>query len=258
MEHILKAWLVEHSITTDNTSDKILQLESAGNLSLSDVLDEMKQENTGLQPETIDHVVTLYNRVIADLVLKGYTVNTGLLRLAPQFRGVVKGGAWDPEKNSIYVSITQGKLLREAIAETTVKILGERKGVMYIAGGEDAATRATDTTATPGRNYILTGRMLKVVGSDPAVGITITNEDGEETRLDADMLAVNEPSKLVFLLPAGLADGTYTLTVTTQYSTGGKLLKEPRSISCPIVVGEAPANPGGTTGGEDDGDHQLG
>lgn len=260
MDHVLKGWLVDNTVTADNLTDKILKLESAGNLTLADVLDEMKKEDTGLRQETLEHVVNLYNRVVADLVLAGYEVNTGLCYLTPQFKGVIEDGAWNPEKNSIYVSITQGKVLREAIAETSVKILGERQGVMYIAGGEDAATRATDTTATPGRNYILTGRKLKVVGDDPAVGITLTDEDGTPTRLDADMLAVNEPSRLVFLLPSDLADGRYTLTVTTQYSGSGALLKEPRSTSCTIVVGEPPAGTGGTTGGDDeeDGNQQLG
>ena len=265
MERVLKGWLVDNSVTADNLTDKILRLESAGNATLADVLDEMKREDTGLRQETLEHVVNLYNRVVADLVLSGYEVNTGLCYLTPRFRGIVEGGTWNPEKNSIYVSITQGKVLREAIAKTSVKILGERQGTMYIAGGEDAATRATDTTATPGRNYILTGRQLKLAGDDPAVGITLTSEEGAQTRLDADMVAVNEPSRLVFLLPSDLADGAYTLTVTTQYSAGGKLLKEPRSISCTIIVGEAPATPGGETGGSEgssggdgDDDFQLG
>ena len=251
MNHTLKAWLADNSVTADNKEDKILQLESAGNITLDDVLDEMKKEHTGLRLETITHVVNLYHRVLTDLVLSGYEINTGLFYMTPEFRGVVEGGAWNPEKNSIYVSIVQGKTLREAIAQTSVNILGEKQGVMYIAGGEDAATRATDRTATPGRNYILTGRLLKVAGSDPSVGIKLTDADGTETRLADDMLAVNNPSKLVILLPATLADGEYTLTVTTQYSGTSTLLKTPRSVSCTITVGTAPSTPG--TGGSDDG-----
>ena len=254
MNHTLKGWLVDNSVTADNKDDKILQLESVGNLALSDVLDEMKREDTGLRQETIDHVVNLYHRVLADLVLAGYEVNTGLFYMVPQFRGVVENGAWNPEKNSIYVSITQGKTLREAIAQTAVEILGEKQGVMYIAGGEDAATRVPGHTATPGRNYILTGRMLKVAGDDPSVGITLTDAEGEVTRLADDMLAVNNPSKLVILLPAGLADGEYTLTVTTQYSGTGQLLKTPRSVSRTLIVGEAPAEQPGGSGSDDDDD----
>ena len=48
MNHTLKGWLVDNSVTANNKDDKILQLESAGNLALSDVLEEMKREDTGL------------------------------------------------------------------------------------------------------------------------------------------------------------------------------------------------------------------
>lgn len=255
MKHTLKAWMVDNTVTTDNKEDKILQLEPAGNLTLDDVLAEMKDEDTGLRRETIDHVVKLYHRVLADLLMQGYEINAELFYMTPRFQGVVEGGVWNPEKNSIYVSITQGKTLREAIAETSVEILGQKQAVMYINEGADAATRVPGATATAGRNYTLTGRMLKVVGDDPSVGVTLTDVDGTETRLADDMIAVNEPSRLVILIPPTMQDGTYTLTVTTQYNSGA-LLKTPRSASCTIIIGEAasePSTPGGG-GGSDDGE----
>lgn len=128
MKHTLKGWLVDNAVTVDNKEDKILMLESAGSLTLEDILSEMKKEDTGLREETIEHAVKLYHRVLSDLMLSGYSVNTGLFRAVPQFRGVVDGGQWDQKKNSIYVSFTQDKDLREAIAQTSVNILGRRTG----------------------------------------------------------------------------------------------------------------------------------
>ena len=49
MKHVLKGWLVDNSVTADDKTDKILRLESAGNLELSDILEAMKQEDTGLR-----------------------------------------------------------------------------------------------------------------------------------------------------------------------------------------------------------------
>lgn len=251
MNNVLKGWLVDNTLTVDNKEDKILLLESAGNLTLKDVLKEMKREDTGLRQETIDHVVALFQRKVAELVLNGYSVNTGLFRAVPQFRGIVEDGVWNPKKNSIYVSILQDKELREAIADTTVKILGEKGDAAYILGSEDTSTRATDGTATAGRNYRLRGRLIKVAGDDPAVGITLTDSTGATQKLSDDMLVVNNPSELIILLPAALADGTYTLTVTTQYTGAGKLLKSPRSIGREIIIG-ASAGGGGAEGeGED-------
>ena len=238
MKHTLKGWLVDNAVTTDDKEDKILQLESAGSLTLSDIIDEMKKEDTGLRTETLEHAMKLFNRVVSDLLLNGFAVNTGLFHAVPQFRGVVRNGQWDPEKNSIYVSFTQDKELREAIAETSVNILGDKSAGMYISGVEDAATHAVDGLMTPGRNFIVTGRLLKVAGGEEGVGITLTPEgEGEPVVIEPDMLAVNNPSQLVFLIPAELPSGVYTLTITTQYNTSTRLLKEPRSVSRQVYVG---------------------
>ena len=234
----LKSFNPSIHTTTDNKEDKILVLESAGNLTLSDVLDEMKKEDTGLRAETLKHAVDLFQRTVSELVLNGYSVNTGLFRAVPQFRGVIDGGVWNSEKNSIYVSFNQDKDLREAIARTGVKILGAKGDSAYFIGGEDAATRATDGSATAGRNYRLQGKNIKITGTDPAVGIVLIDEKGTETKLPMDMIAVNNPSEVLVLLPADLKDGTYELRLTTQYCHSSQtMLKTPRTVSRFINIG---------------------
>ena len=69
---------------------------------------------------------------------------------------------------------------------------------------------------------------------------------------------VNEPKRLTFLIPAGLEDGRYTLTVTTQYSTSDYLLKEPTSISKEISIGDVPQGSGGSDSDDDSGQGTFG
>ena len=126
MQNVLKGWLIDNTVTTDDLNDKILQLESAGKADFDDIIDEMLKEDTGLRIETLRHSVSLYNRVVARLILSGYSVNTGLFRAVAKFLGIVEGGVWNKEKNSIYVSVTQDKGLREEIAQTSVSILGTK------------------------------------------------------------------------------------------------------------------------------------
>lgn len=237
MQNTLKAWLADYSLTADDKTDKILLLESAGSVGIEQIYAEMKLEDTGLREETLRHVTDLFQRVVSRLVLNGYNVNTGLFYATAQLTGIIEQGKWDPKQNSVYVSFTQAKQLREAILQTTVQILGEKVNGMYIISGQDTATRAVDNTATAGRNFIVSGRMLKVVGTDPTVGISIKGSDGTITKLTQDMIAINNPAQLVILLPADLGKGTYTLTITTQYGKGGSLLKYPRSVSQVITLG---------------------
>lgn len=249
-KNVLKAWMVDNTVTTDDKTDKIFQLEVTRSIDKEIILDRMVAKNPGVRRETMSLSVDLMEEVISEALMNGESVNTGLFRGVAQFKGTVKNNAWDPAVNSIYVSFTQGKALRTAIADTTVNILGDRPANFYIGSGLDAATRATDFSATAGRNYTLYGKNLTVAGTDPAVGVTLTSAEGVVTKLDADMIVVNEPSRLVILIPAGMEDGEYTLTVTTQFKGNNvEFLKNPRSTSQTLYIGTAPSGGGGTTMG---------
>lgn len=239
MQHVLKGWLVDNTVTADNLTDKILQLESNGSANLDSIIDEMLAEDTGLRRETLQHSISLYNRIIMRLLLSGVSINTGLFYAVARLLGVVEGGVWNKDKNSIYVVFNQGKELREEIAKTKVEILGEKSNVMYILETEDRKTGLKDGSATAGRNLFVRGARLKVAGDNEAVGVTLTDSSGKVTKLEDDMITTNKPSELTLLLPVELADGEYTLTVTTQNSTGASL-KTPRSVSTTLWIGGKP------------------
>jgi hypothetical protein len=236
MKYTLRGWLVKNHLITGKPDEKFLKLYSKGTLTLDNVINLMEKENTGLRRETIEHVVKLFNRVVAGQIMEGYAVNTDLFHAAPQAQGVIENGLWNPEKNAIRVSFTEDKDMREAIARTAVHIVGENRPMMYVVGVEDVATGATDGTATAGGNYILYGRMLKVAGDHESVGVTLTDTAGQTTKLDHDMIAVNHPKKLILLLPATLPKGEYALTITTQFSNRSSLLRTPRTLTKEIII----------------------
>ena len=232
----LKAWIAPNTVTKD-PNDKILVLDTAGKVGLDKIYDEMRGEDTGLRQETIVHVVSLYERVVARLLMNGYQVNTGLFYAVPRLTGLVESGRWNPAKNSIYVSFNQDSVLREEIKKTEVEILTEKPDVMYVIETEDKATGRKDGSMTPGRNFSIRGAYLRVEGSDPAVGITFRHSlTKEETRLTPDFFGVNNPSELIFVVPQ-LGSGTYELGITTQYARSPRLLKGPRSLSITVTIG---------------------
>ncbi len=256
IKYTLNVQLADNVITVEDKNDKIAVLVPAGTADKQRVISEIMEVNPGLERETVEAVLNLENRVVKKLLLTGFRVNTGLYSAVAQPSGVVEGNRWDPEKNSLYVSFTQGSDMRAAIGETSVNIIGEKGNAMYISGGQDSATGAMGFTATAGRNFILTGARLKVAGNAPEVGVTLTSAaTGTVTEITTDMLAVNDPRKLILLIPAGLADGEYTLSVTTQFSGNStQPLKSPRTVEQVIYIGKAPSagtggNPGGSTGG---------
>ncbi|WP_304247743.1 DUF4469 domain-containing protein [Parabacteroides gordonii] len=247
MANTLKAWMAPNSVTSD-PKDKIFVLETTGKADIHKIYEEMRAEDTGLRPETIVHVVTLFERVCARMLMNGWQLNTGLFYAVPRLLGLVDGGKWNPESNSIYVAFSQDKVIREEIAKTTISILGSKADVMYITETEDRKTGLKDGRMTPGRNFFVRGANLKVLGEDESVGVTLTNTTTKAVvKLDEDMITKNNPSELTLLMPADLADGDYLLTVRTQFGTSNHLLKEPREVSVDVHVGD-----GGGGSSEDD------
>ena len=237
MANTLKGWLADNTVTTDNKDDKILVLESAGSLTEKDILERMMKEITGLKEETLNHAVTLYNRIIMESLLNGYTINTGLFYASPSFQGVIEGGVWDKEKNAIKVNFQQGKTLREEIAQTKVDILGEKADIMYVVEVEDKKTGLKDGTASPGFGFVIKGRNLKVGGSNESVGVYLINESQSAEKLPDYQIIKNMPSELIIQIPSGLLDGAYTLRITTQWGHSSKKeLKEPRSVEIPLTL----------------------
>lgn len=258
IKYTLNAQLMDNNVT-GTKNDKILSLVTAGTADKQRIISEIMETNPGFEREIVEAVLNIEQRVMQKLLLTGFRVNNGLYSAVAQFTGVVEGMAWDSERNSVYISIIQGKELREAINATTVNIIGEKGATMYVASGQDTATRAAGFVAASGHNYTLNGAKIKLQGTDPSVGITLTSASGTVTPVALDTLAVNEPKRLIFRIPEGLADGEYTLTVTTQYN-GGYLLKTPRSVEQSLILGEYEddGNGGGSGSGEDQNENPLG
>lgn len=258
IKYTLKAQLTDNTVTQDVKDDKILSLVSSGTADKQRIISEIMALNPGLERETVEAVINLEQRVVQKLLLTGFRVNNGLYSAVAQFTGVVKEMVFDPTRNSVYVSFNQGSELREAIGQVKVDIIGRKDDVMYVAGG-GAATRvptdgSPDFVAIAGRNFTLRGANIKVAGNDPSVGITLTDADGEVTQIDDDMIGVNDPSKIMFIIPTGLADGTYKLTLTTQYGGNSRtFLKKPRSVEQTIYIGEATSGGGEEPGGDQGG-----
>lgn len=243
MQNKLRGWLADNSLTAD-PKDRILVLDPAGDAGLEEIYKEMKLEDTGLRQETLVHVVTLFQRMVARFLMNGYNVNTGLFHAVPRFTGLIENGVWNPEKNGIYVSFIQDKVIREEIAQTTIDIKGEKADVMYISGVENRSNNMTDGSMTPGRNFAIFGAYLRVVGDNETVGVTFRNiEDDKVVKLGSDMFSTNDPGKIIFIVPIELTDGTYEVTITTQYMKGKNALrKTPRSVSTTLFIGDQSGN----------------
>ena len=203
---------------------------------LQRIIDEMMKESASVPREVVEMVLKNERMTMKRLLVSGWRINDELFDAMVQARGLTYNGEWDPLVNSLYVNFQQGKELREALKDVEVVVAGKRQMPFYISGCLDQATGRTDFVATAGRCFTLTGKNLKVLGTHPSVGITLTNEAGECIRIGEECMVVNWPSKLRFIIPEDMPAGEYELRVTTQSSSGAYLLKVPRSVSHSLRV----------------------
>ncbi|MRM82781.1 DNA-binding domain-containing protein [Riemerella anatipestifer] len=236
----LKAWLRPNLLTKDDPNDFVAVPLLGGSLGITEIIEALKKEGMEIQTETAVDIITRFNRKASELALNGYSVNTGLVYMRPAIKGVFYDKTWDKEKHSVYVNVNQGTDLRKAANDTKVEILGEQSSPMSVFSITDKTTGKADGTLTKGKNAEIKGTYIKIDGNDPKNGIVFKNLDTQnEVKLAKDNIVLNEPSRVLILVPADLETGNYELSITTQRSSGNALLKDPRTeiLATPVVIG---------------------
>lgn len=230
MNNVLKAWLRKNELTPEKGGYTAV-VSSMGSINQSGLIDAIREEGTELTAETLNDVVTRYNRHAARYAVSGWNVDTGLVYLRPVITGLFHDKTYDPAVNGVHISATQGLEIRGELKNTSVSILGEMPDVMHIFQVINLRTKLADGTLTRGRNAEVDGSYIKVTGDDPSVGVYLENVDtGVESKLEADCIVTNAPAKLLLLIPADLATGSYRLKVVSQFTGASKQLKAPRQV----------------------------
>lgn len=229
--HTIKAYLYDNLLTPD-PNDFTARVSSERSLSVADICHSAATRGgADVSDAAMSHAVELFLKEMAYRLCDGFAVNTGYFTAMPVVRGVFlsPNETFDPQRHTLQFQFTQGELMRREIEDVEVKIMGVAETGLYIGQVEDMKSRTVNEVLTPGFNLRVTGTKLRVVGDKPGVGIffreTATNT---ATKVDEGDIVINNPSELMIIIPA-LPAGTYQLEVTTQYSTGNKLLKEVRS-----------------------------
>jgi hypothetical protein len=232
----IKAWLRKNHLTPDQ-SDNYIVPESFGSVTTDDIIEELKNDGMELNPATVKDVITRFNKKCIDLLLRGHHVSNGLVHMRLSIKGLAYDRTWDKERNPIHVTISQSKDLREAIADTVVEIMGEHPDPMAIYTVTDLSTAKIDGTITRRFNAEIKGTYIKVVGNDPDCGIYFHNEERQiDYKLQDVNIVMNDPSKILILVPEDLDADMYELRIVTQFTGAKKMLKAPRSVTYHIPV----------------------
>ncbi|WP_455635842.1 DNA-binding domain-containing protein [Parabacteroides sp.] len=234
--------LEEYTMTKDVAEDYTAKVQSRPTLDLKDISRLVAEERTEYRADTLENTHTLVEKKIIQMICQGYSVQTGTALYTPGITGLLMGskGLFDPAANACVVNISPTQTLRKEVAKVTPTFSGNVRsmGGARIALVKDVMTGKTDGTITPDGMLDVTGTKIRCLNADgTGVGsLTLVNASTQAVAATITVLGINDPSRLMFTLPADLANGSYLLRVETYFTTGTSLLKSARLIEYPIAL----------------------
>ncbi|MDE7140701.1 MAG: DUF4469 domain-containing protein, partial [Treponemataceae bacterium] len=206
--------------------DCMAQVQDVRSYSQDEVIDLMMRRGTTLTRADVAAVLQVYTEVVGELTADGSAVNTPLFNTSFSVSGVFNGMAdmFDRARHSVGVNVNAGTALREAVKSVkTEKTEGANTGP-YITEAADVVSGAVNSTVTAGGILRLTGSRLKFDASDEAQGVCLV-PDGAGEAVRCGVVAENKPARVMVMIPADIASGTYYAEVRTKVDASRKPVK---------------------------------
>jgi hypothetical protein len=224
---------------TERKDDRFGRVVTTKSLNEDDLINIAVSQRTELNPNTLRSSIQILKEIAKQQVSNGASVSFGLGYYSLAVNGVFLGddAKWDNSKHGLTIRVTPTADLRAAVNSATVDVRGMAEIGTVINSVTDVASGEVNTRLTPGGAVNLSGSKIKIAGDNPANGISITNQTTNEiTAIAVNAIAINDPSKITFVVPASLVKGDYKLSISTQYSNSGVGLKEPRTYTFDYIL----------------------
>ncbi|MDR0635711.1 MAG: DUF4469 domain-containing protein [Treponema sp.] len=189
-------------------------------------------------PTEVEQYIALFNREVAHQLCDGFAVSTGYYSIHPSVGGTFdsKQEGVSPEKHPITFSFRVLEPLHKLVDDIEVFVEGLAESGAFINEFTDVTTDLINQKATVGGQFILTGNKIKIVGDAQDIGLYFTTPGTPDVAIKVDKLALNDPNRLIGVIPALLPDKPWTLEAHTQYTNGSNFLKEVRIIVSEFTV----------------------
>ena len=216
---------LRENLLTPAPDDYMAQVTDVRSYTLDEIIHLMMERGTTLTRADVAATLQVYGEVVSAIIKDGSAVNTPLMNTSMSISGVFDGAndSFDKKRHTVNLNITAGTLLRDAVTKVKCE---KTEGVStdpYITEVTDIVSGKVNEVLTKGGVVQLVGSRLKFDAKDTAQGIFFVPETGNPVR--AAVIAENKPARLMAIIPADLAAGTYYIEVRTKYANATKQLK---------------------------------
>ncbi|MDR1225598.1 MAG: DUF4469 domain-containing protein, partial [Prevotellaceae bacterium] len=217
---------------SERADDRFGRVVTTKSLREDDLINIAVRRRTDLNATTLRASLDILKEIAIEEIANGASVQFGLGFFSLDVRGIFIGdhAHWNPDVNSLHVKTASGVELRTAIENVHVNVRGMASSGTVINTLIDVMSGGEDARLTPGGGVNLTGSKIKIAGESTENGIRLIDQNsGAETPIPMEMVLVNDPKKVTFIVPHDLPAGDYKLSLTTQFSNTSTMLKEPRT-----------------------------
>ena len=218
-------------------------------VSLGNLIAEIAEYNTGIDPFIIQHSAVLLKKQILRMLHQGKCVN--ILDLGVMYiglKGPVKGS--NPDVTDIpemVVRFTPSQAANDAIKDITVDKIVFSDTSPQIDTVTDVWTKNQNSVLTAGKLCRITGKKLKLGGDDYALSLVKVDSFGKEVtdsaaiNVDISKFSKNTTGTLEFFIPDQLENNApYKIRIKTSYSgsAGSKVSRKTpvTSESIPLLA----------------------
>lgn len=212
---------------TGNPKDYMAIINFTGSIDEEGVIEQMMRQGSTITRADIKAVLDNYHTAIITLVLEGFKVTTRTANYGASIKGIFSGAhdTFSSDRHHLEPQVSAGAELRREMHRNgrTGKMEGGINAPRLLAY-TDVNSGSRDSLVTPGGLGRVTGYRLKFDPADPEQGIFFIAGDAS-TRVE--VVGKNKPGELMFLVPATLGPGSYTLLVQAAFKDKlrqGKLL----------------------------------
>ena len=224
------------NLLTERKGDYTAKPRITGTLYNTDIAARIVAARTEYQHGTILNILDMADSHKVQAIAEGKSVVDGVGQYLVNVQGAFEGekAQFEPGKHALGITYTMGKLLRETLKLVKVGVNGVAAVGPVINTVTDSTSKAINGQLSSGGALVLGGVNLKIQGDDPSIGVYLTPTTEGAAPMKAPVVIANSPSQVIVQMPT-LADGQYTVSLTTQYS-GSRNVKEPRTYTFPIIL----------------------
>jgi hypothetical protein len=225
-------------LITARKDDRFGRVLSTGSLKIDDLIAIAFSRRSDINPATMKAVYEMLRETALEELCNGKLVEFGLTHCGLTVNGPFIGDhpAWKAGEHSLSLLATAAADVRKAIKNVKVEVHGMASSGIYVNTLTDITSGKVNTCLTPGGAVNLAGFKIKIAGNAPEVGIYLTKTDSATAiKIPSTSIALNEPSRILLIVPQNLPAGDYRLSIVTQYAPNVPL-KEPRTYLFDYVL----------------------